>query len=143
MARSPARTALTLAVLLASAPLALAAAQEQRIERGSAIGTPLPVGKVEPAPIAPPPYSDAEKAALAKIDAEAAKIDAEAAALGGLHTTLARQIHGLASLASWLFALAVLQLVVLGVQLLALRRMRRSAAQAPKAEASAAPAKGA
>ena len=136
MARSPARTALTLAVLLASAPLALAEAQEQRIERGSAIGTPLPVGKVEPAPIAPPPYSDAEKAALAKIDAEAA-------ALGGLHTTLARQIHGLASLASWLFALAVLQLVVLGVQLLALRRMRRSAAQAPKAEASAAPAKGA
>jgi len=117
--------------LAGAAPGALA--QKPLNERGSAIGTPLPLGKVEAAPIAPPPYSEAEKAALAKLEETTA-------ALGGLHDRLSKKLDGLATVMSWLFCLAGLQLVVLGVQLWVLRRVRRAAKPPAQAAGPAEPA---
>ncbi|HXM70392.1 MAG TPA: hypothetical protein VN970_04610 [Thermoanaerobaculia bacterium] len=94
-------------------------AQKSQNERGSAIGTPLPVAKVEPAPIAPPPYSDAEKAALAKLDAATAELQAAV-------QKLADQEEQLRRLATAFLALLVSQIVVLAIQFRLLRRRRRT-----------------
>ncbi len=133
MSRSRSLAALICLVGLAlgSGGAALAEGAKHQIERGSAIGTPLPVEKVEAAPIPPPPYSEAEKAALAKLDQTTST-------LGSLRDRLARELDGLTTVMSWLICLAAVQLVVLGVQLLVLRRIRRPAA--PPAGAAAPPA---
>ena len=117
-------------VMPASAAERQQLAQKAQIERGSAIGTPLPVGKVEPAPIAPPPYSDAEKAALAKLDAATASLqDAE--------QKLADRAEDLKRLARAFLALLVAQIVALAVQFRLMRRRRRTDATQPQsAEAS-------
>ena len=117
-------------ILAAAACLALAAvgakaagpaqapqAQKGQNERGSAIGTPLPVPKVEAAPIAPPPLSDAEKEALAKLGAATSELD-------GLAQKLADEAGALAGLARWLVYLAVAQIFVLVTQLWLLRFRR-------------------
>jgi len=128
-------------LLLAGAAQPAAAAQTAPLspkaqnERGSAIGTPLPVGKVEAAPIAPPPYSDSEKAALAKLEAATN-------ALGEMRAALSEEINRTGILASWLTALALLQLFVLALQLWLLRRVRQRAQAPPQAAAAAEAAPG-
>ena len=99
--------------------------QKGQNERGSAIGTPLPVGKVEAAPIAPPPLSDAEKEALAKLGAATSELD-------GLAQKLADESGALAGLARWLVYLAIAQIFVLVTQLWLLR-FRRAPLGKPKA----------
>ena len=109
---------------------AAAARPEAQNERGSAIGAPLPVGKVEPAPIAPPPYSDAEKAALAKLEAATTTLQDASQKLADREEDLKR-------LARAFLALLVAQIVALIVQFRLMRRRRRSdAAPAKVAEAS-------
>ena len=100
-------------------------AQKGQNERGSAIGTPLPVPKVEAAPIAPPPLSDAEKEALAKLGAATSELD-------GLAQRLADEAGALAGLARWLVYLAIAQIFVLVTQLWLLR-FRRAPLGKPKA----------
>ncbi|HYB55057.1 MAG TPA: hypothetical protein VEK12_02730 [Alphaproteobacteria bacterium] len=99
--------------------------QKGQSERGSAIGTPLPVGKVEAAPIAPPPLSDAEKEALAKLGAATSELD-------GLAQKLADESGALAGLARWLVYLAIAQIFVLVTQLWLLR-FRRAPLKKPRA----------
>ncbi|MGO8867829.1 MAG: hypothetical protein ACLQME_15145 [Alphaproteobacteria bacterium] len=125
-------------ILAAAACLALAAGsanaagsaqapqpQKGQNERGSAIGTPLPVPKVEAAPIAPPPLSDAEKEAIAKLGAATSELD-------GLAQKLADELGALAGLARWLVYLAIAQIFVLVTQLWLLR-FRRAPLGKPKA----------
>jgi len=123
--------ALALATIVGFAVGQAAPAGAAQNERGSAIGTPLPVGKVEPAPIAPPPYSDAEKAALAKLEAATS-------ALAEMRTALSEEVNRVGILASWLTALALLQLFLLALQLFLLGRAGKSKAKAA-AEAAAPP----
>ena len=127
--------ALALGVALAAGSIAPTVAaqplvQKAQNERGSAIGTPLPVGRVEPAPIAPPPYSDAEKAALAKLEAATATLQDASRKLADREEDLKR-------LARAFLALLVAQIVALAVQFRLMRRRRRSdTAPAKAAEAS-------
>ncbi|HKO07125.1 MAG TPA: hypothetical protein VJ487_05360 [Alphaproteobacteria bacterium] len=97
-------------------------------ERGSAIGTPLPVGKVEAAPIVPPPLSDAEKEAIAKLGAATSELD-------GLAQKLADEAGALAGLARWLVYLAIAQIFVLVTQLWLLRWRRAPLGKPATAEA--------
>ncbi len=132
-------------ILAAAACLALAAGsanaagsaqapqpQKGQNERGSAIGTPLPVPKVEAAPIAPPPLSDAEKEAIAKLGAATSELD-------GLAQKLADEAGALAGLARWLVYLAIAQIFVLVTQLWLLRAKGGHADRPAKTPAGGAP----
>ncbi|MFI4986915.1 MAG: hypothetical protein ACHQF3_05720 [Alphaproteobacteria bacterium] len=140
--RSVLALACAMAMALALAGAALAQGQKRQIEKGSSIGTPLPVEKVEAALLAPQ-LSEEAKAALAKLVENTDQLTTQ---LAGYTAQLADNAGQMTRLIRWLVLVGVGQLVVLGLQLWLLRlgmgaRRRAAPAAAPAALPAAEPAR--